>query len=177
MVIVEDKGQKEGKHELKHKQWDKLGVAYTRQPLPCGDYIALNEKVQDVISRKSKQKKDVKKMDLLGTHSIAVDTKKDILEIITNVVGKSHGRFRDELILAQNNGIKLFVLIENADGVTCINDLYKWYNWRLKKSPKATTGRQLAKILTSMEYKYGVKFEFCKPEEAGLRVIELLGGE
>lgn len=177
MVIVEDKGQKEGKHELKHMQWNDLGIAYMRQPLPCGDYIAMNDKVRDVIARKNKQKKDVKKMDLLGTHDIAVDTKKDISEIITNVIGKSHGRFRDELILAHNNGIKLIVLVENSDGVTCINDLYKWYNWRIKKSPKATTGRQLAKILTSMEYKYGVKFEFCHPNEAGSKVIELLGGE
>lgn len=177
MILIEDKGQKEGKHEIKNQYWKENGVLVQRYPLPCGDYIALNDRVQDVINRKSKRKNDLKKMDFLGTHNIAVDTKESIQEIINNTCSKSHARFRDELILAQNNGIQLIVLVENKDGVTCINDLYKWYNWRLKTSPKATTGRTLAKAMLSLEFNYNVKFEFCRPDEAGARVLELLGGE
>ena len=176
MILIEDKGQKEGKHEIKNQYWKENGVLVQRYPLPCGDYIALNDNVQDVINRKVKRGGDIKKMDFVGTFGIAVDTKKDIQEIILNIT-KDHLRFKDELMFAQDNHINLTVLVENKDGVTCINDLYKWYNWRLKKSPKATTGRTLAQILSSLEFNYNVKFEFCRPDEAGARVVELLGGE
>ena len=175
MILIEDKGQKEGKHEIKNQYWKENGVLVQRYPLPCGDYIALNDMVQDVINRKNKRKNDLKKMDFLGTHNIAVDTKETIQEIISNTCGKGHARFRDELILAQNNGIQLIVLVENKEGVKCINDLYKWYNWRLKTSKKATTGATLAKVLLSLEFNYNVKFEFCHPNEAGAKVMELLG--
>ncbi|NMA06532.1 MAG: hypothetical protein GX928_02285 [Ruminococcaceae bacterium] len=78
--------------------------------------------------------------------------------------------------MAQENGIQLIVLIENKDKVRNLEDLSKWYNWRLKKSPKATTGKTLAKILKSMECRHGVQFEFCHPEESGEKIIKLLGG-
>ena len=66
----------------------------------------MNEKVQDVIIRKAKRGIDVKKMDFLGSYKICIDTKRDIQELIGDICGKQHDRFRDELVLAQNNGIK-----------------------------------------------------------------------
>jgi ribosome-associated protein len=174
VILIEDKGQKEGKHEIKNQYWKENGILVQRYPLPCGDYIALNDRVENVINRKVKRGVDIKKMDFVGTFNIAVDTKKDIQEIILNVT-KDHARFKDELIFAQDNHIDLTVLVENKDNVACINDLYKWYNWRLKTSKKATTGRTLAQILSSLEFNYNVKFEFCRPDEAGARVVELLG--
>ncbi len=152
MTIIEDTRQQKGKHALKLSHFEQSGIKIVRSKLPIGDYA------------------NIKNM------SVVVDTKKDIQEIIGNVI-QDHKRFVSECQLAAESEIQLVVLVENVNGVTCINDLYTWYNWRLKKSPKATTGRQLAKILTSMEYKYGVKFEFCHPNEAGARVVELLGGE
>jgi len=152
LTIIEDTRQQKGKHALKLSHFEQNGIKVVRSTLPIGDYANI---------------KDL---------STIVDTKKDIQEIVGNVI-QDHKRFVEECKLAAESEIQLIVLVENMSGVTCINDLYGWYNWRLKKSPKATTGRQLAKILTSMEYKYGVKFEFCKPEEAGAKVIELLGGE
>lgn len=152
MTIIEDTRQQKGKHALKLSHFEQNGIKVVRSKLPIGDYA------------------NIKNM------SVVVDTKKDIQEIIGNVI-QDHKRFVEECKLAKESEIQLVVLVENTNGVACINDLYGWYNWRLKKSPKATTGRQLAKILTSMEYKYGVKFEFCHPNEAGVRVIELLGGE
>ena len=152
MTIIEDTRQQKGKHALKLSHFEQNGIKIVRSKLPIGDYA------------------NIKNM------SVVVDTKKDIQEVIGNVI-QDHKRFVSECQLATESEIQLIVLVENTDGVNCINDLYSWYNWRLKKSPKATTGRQLARILTSMEYKYGVKFEFCKPEEAGKMVVELLGGE
>lgn len=152
MTIIEDTRQQADKHKLKHKYFADNHIKVVRSKLPVGDYA------------------NIKNM------SVIVDTKKDIQEIISNVTS-GHRRFTAECDLAAQSDIQLVILIENTDNITKINDLYKWYNNRLKWSPKATTGRTLAKILTGIEYRHGVKFEFCKPSDAGKRIIELLGGE
>ena len=153
MTILEDTRQQAQKHAAKHRYFESAGIKVVRSKLPVGDYA------------------------LLTNMSVVVDTKKDIQEIIGNVT-KDHARFCRECDFAADNGIKLIVLIED-EKVTCINDLFGWYNWRLKKSPKATTGKTLAKILMSLESRHGVKFEFCRKSDAGRRIIEILenGGD
>lgn len=192
-LIIEDKGQQENKHLAKHLWFDKNGIKWERYPLPVADYILANEKVLDVIKRKEARGMEVKKMDFIGTYDVAVDTKKDIQEIIGNICGKQHARFRDECILAQNNGIKLYVLIENVDGVRSLDDLFKWSNPRIARynkikymhsigrwlqvalpKTKPTSGQTLAKAMFTMQSKYGVKFLFCKPSEAGALILKLL---
>ena len=193
VLIIEDKGQKEGQHILKNRYFENNEIEVLRAPLPVGDYIIADDKVSDVIHRKAKRNMEVKKMDFLGTYSVAVDTKKDMQEIIGNICGKSHPRFRDECILAQNNGIRLYVLIENADGVKSVKDVFKWRNPRLERYNRIkymqscgkwlnasipitppTSGKTLAKSMLTMQLKYGVEFVFCRPEEAGKKIIELL---
>lgn len=193
-MLIEDKGQKEGLHVLKNRYFYCHNVEVLRYPLPVGDYIVADDKVLDVIKRKSKRGTEVKKMDFLGSYKVCVDTKKDMQEIVGNVCGKQHARFRDECILSQNNGIKLYVLIENTDGVKCIEDVFRWRNPRLERYNKIkymheygkwlsvnlpktppTSGQTLAKALLTMQKKYGVEFLFCRPEEAGAKVLELLG--
>lgn len=193
-MLIEDKGQKEGLHVLKNRYFYCHDVEVLRYPLPVGDYIVADDKVLDVIKRKSKRGTEVKKMDFLGSYKVCIDTKKDMQEIVGNVCGKQHARFRDECILSQNNGIKLYVLIENTDGVKCIEDVFRWRNPRLERYNKIkymheygkwlsvnlpktppTSGQTLAKALLTMQKKYGVEFLFCRPEEAGERILELLG--
>ena len=193
LLLIEDKGQKEGQHILKNRYFENNEIEVLRAPLPVGDYIVADDKVSDVIHRKAKRNMEVKKMDFLGTYTVAVDTKKDMQEIIGNICGKSHPRFRDECILAQNNGIKLYVLIENADGVKSVEDVFKWRNPRLERYNRIkymqscgkwlnasipitppTSGKTLAKSMLTMQLKYGVEFVFCRPEEAGEKVIALL---
>lgn len=195
MIIYEDKGNKEGKHIAKNEWWALQGVEVVRIPLPIGDYVLNNQKIEDVVNRKSKRGIEVKKLDLLGTYNRCVDTKKDIQELIMDVQSE-HERFRDELILAKNNSIKLYILVENesryADyrktiwnpSVRCIDDLNEWKNPRLfiKKNgkpvyPKAMPGTQLAKICHTIEQKYGCVFVFCKPDESAKKIIDLLQGE
>ena len=192
MTIVEDKGQQAGKHEAKHQWFDFHDVELLQAPLPVGDYILCTDVVQDVINRKAKRGVDLKKMDFLGSYRECVDTKKDMQEIVSNICGKQHERFRDECILAKNNGIQLYVLIENADGIRDVNDVAFWENPRTKiqkwittssgqrrkvlKYPDATKGITLFKAMCTMQNKYGVRFLFCRPEEAGERIVELLGG-
>lgn len=196
LIIVEDKGQQDKKHEIKHRWFNSHGIELLRAPLPVGDYILYTDAVADVIKRKMNRNIDVKKMDFLGSYKVSVDTKKDMQEIYGNVCGQQHARFRDECILAQNNGIKLYVLIENKDGIKSIQDVSRWQNprmheynkikymhsigkWQSKKLPKAppTSGQTLAKALLTMQLKYGVEFLFCRPEEAGERILELLGAD
>ena len=194
MLLIEDKGQKEGQHILKNRYLSNNEVEVLRAPLPVGDYVIASEKIMDVIHRKSVRKMEVKKMDFLGTYNVSVDTKKDMQEIVGNICGKAHARFRDECILAQNNGIKLYVLVENTEGVSAIDDVFRWQNprwhhynkiaymhnvgkWLSVPLPKAkpTSGQTLAKAMLTMQLKYGVEFVFCRPENAGAKVIELLG--
>ena len=193
MILISDKAQQKGKHLIKENWWRNNGIEVLYHPLPVGDYIIANDKVMDVINRKAARGIETKKMDFLGTYSVVCDTKKDIQELIGDICGKQHARFRDEAILAQNNGIKLYILVENKDGVNETRDLFKWQNPRMHRynkilymhklgrwsnipEPKAppTGGVTLAKACLTMNLKYGVEFEFCTPNEAGKRVIELL---
>lgn len=193
MIIIEDIGQQDKKHIAKHLYFEQNGIYWERYPLPVGDYILYNDSVADVISRKQKRGIEVKKMDFLGTYNVCVDTKKDMQEIEGNICGQQHARFRDKCILAQNNGIKLYVLIENEDGISCVEDVFRWQNPRLHRYNKIkymhnlgkwqnvalskappTKGEQLAKAVLSMQLKYGVKFLFCRPDEAGAEIVRLL---
>lgn len=193
MIICEDLGNKEGKHKKKHDYWDKKGIEIKRIPIPVGDYIAMNDKIADVINRKTVRNIPIKKMDLLGTYKVCVDTKKDIQELVGDICGKQHERFRDECILAQNNGIKLYVLVENDrevvnsrlnvvnEPITKLSDMHRWVNKRLwirkggkQVYPNATKGITLQKACYSMQQKYGVEFLFCTSQESGAKILELL---
>ncbi len=168
MIILEDKAQQDKKHELKHEKFAEMDVELIRVPLPVGDYVLMNEKIQDVINRKTGRNKgvigaktvtlkngtkverniydygvDLKKMDFVGTYSVCVDTKKDIDELVNDIIGPQHERFRDECIFAQNNGVKLYILVENLGGlvpytkdiynptIRSLNELHLWKNPRL----------------------------------------------
>ena len=189
MKILVDTGQQKKKHDLKHECMEKLGAELRIVPLPVGDYVLVSGDVEDVLNRKKNRGIDVKKMDLLGSYKVSVDTKRDIQEAIGNICGPQHDRFRDEVILAQRNQIKLYILIENTDGVSTLDDLDTWENPRKKMkkwvsvadggrkrvpvSQNATKGVSLAKAMRTMQEKYGVTFLFCKPEETGAKILEL----
>ena len=87
------------------------------------------------------------------------------------------------------------MLIENTDKVYSVNDVFTWHNPRVDRynniaymhtlgkllnvslpKTKPTSGKVLAKAMLTMQLKYGVEFVFCRPEDAGAKVIELLGG-
>ena len=197
MIIAVDKAQKEGKHDLKHNQMIELGHELISLPLPVGDYILVNDAVNEVIRRRGDK---LKKMDLLGVTKRSVDSKANLEEIYGNVIGKQHARFRDECILAQQNGIDFYVLIESAPEVKTLEQVKAWKNWpqlyayckrnhiragqgmmeRIEdfvahggqKPP--VDGEQLYKAMKTMAGKYGFKWAFCSPENAGKAIIYLL---
>ena len=196
MILVEDVANKLKKHEKKNRYWQSQGIEVVRHPLPIADYVLMNDKIQDVVDRKEKRSVAIKKMDFIGTYDVAVDTKFGIAEVVSNICGKSHDRFRDECILAQNNGVKLYILVEDDGGwvdkkhtiwnkpVGSVNDLFSWKNprafiWRGGRQlyPTATKGKTLAKACITMQNKYGCEFIFCSSNDAGAKIVELLGGD
>ena len=194
MKIIEDKNNVVGKHKLKNAYWKSQNIEVMRYPLPVGDYILMDDKVKDMLDRKAKRGIEPKKMDFLGTYNVCCDTKKDIQELVGDICGKQHDRFRDECILAQNNGIRLIILVENEEidikpnvtspYISRLEDLHKWVNPRLwvrrngrQAYPNATRGQTLMKACMTMQKKYGVEFAFCKPTTAGREIIKLLEGE
>lgn len=184
MIIIEDKNNKDGKHFAKNKWFEENAIEVIRQRLPVGDYVLMNDKIENVFSRKNARGIPVKMMDLVGTYNICVDVKNSVQELVGDICGKSHDRFRDECILAQNNGIDLIVLVETEDGITHLSELHKWVNPRLfirgrngvQKYPKATRGVTLMKACYTIQKKYGTKFAFCHPNDSAKKIIEILGG-
>ena len=139
-------------------------------------------------------------MDLLGVIKRSVDTKFDISETYSNLIGKSHARFRDECILAQQNGVSLTILIESAPYVKSLDDVKSWIHWGQMRAyckrnglPMGTgmfdaideyvshggqkppvSGAQLHKAMCTMAENYGFNWEFCSKDDAGVRIIDIL---
>lgn len=137
MKIGVDKGQQAGKHETKHNWLRQNGHELVELPLPVGDYIEITETVQSVIDRRGDK---LKKMDFMGSYKVSVDTKKDLQEVVGNITGSkkradgkktsTHERFRDECILAQQNNIKLYILVEHGGKITSLESVKDWKNPR-----------------------------------------------
>lgn len=115
---------------------------------------------------------------------VIVDRKQNLTEVCSNVC-QDHDRFRRELVLAKDNGIQLIILCEHGKDIKSLEDVIFWHNPRSEKRKKiygkwqtvqtnAMKGDVLYKILTTLQEKYGVRFEFCDKDETGKRIVELL---
>lgn len=107
---------------------------------------------------------------------LIVDRKQDLLELAKNVC-QDKKRYVSEMKRACEVGIKLIFLVEHSRNIKTLEDVQKWVNPRLKKSPMAVSGERLYKILSVFQNTYGVEYRFCQKDETGKRIIELLGGE
>lgn len=156
---------REHKSELKRicAQFDQLGVSYIISKLPVGDYMSLDNA------------------------RLVIDRKQNLTELCSNVC-QDHERFRREINRATENGIHIIFLCEHGEDIETLEDVIFWENPRRKKrvrvdgrwqtiETKATTGETLYKILCTIREKYGVEFLFCRKEETGERIVELLGDE
>lgn len=163
-------------------EFDKQGVKHYISKLWAGDYMSLDNP------------------------RLIIDRKQNLSEYCANTC-QNHERFRNELIRAQENGIKLIILIEHSNRIKSIDDVETWENPRRKvkskvwvddvltvdengdeywiaghyetiiKETKAMTGKTLAQVMRTQERKYGCKFMFCDKLHTGKRIIEILGGD
>jgi len=143
MTIYVDTRQKVGKHDAKHRQLERLGHTLVSRKIDTGDYMAE------------------------GRSDISVDTKQDLQELYGDVVSDST-RFAKEVRRAKDNGIKLYVLIEQ-DGFTKLGDIRNW-----KPSYGKLTGRNIEDRCFILHKRYGVEFVFCTKTETGQRIAEIL---
>ena len=168
MTIIEDTGQKKGEHLNVSQYCEKAGIILRRQKLNVGDYII--------------------------APSVSVDTKQGMGEVYGNLV-QDHDRFRAECVRAQEDGTRLYILIENEEGMTCLDDVERWQNPRVDEyysrysfalaakkhgniripSPPVPNKR-LIRMMETMAERYGVRWVFCRPEETGEMIVKLLTG-
>lgn len=151
ITLIEDSRQQTGKHDIKHLSFKNAGVEVVRCKLPFGDYAA--------------------------PPAISVDTKANMDEIAANICGKEHTRFINECKAAKAAGCQLVILVENDLGISCLSEVHNWINPRVVYSPNCVQGPRLQKAMQTISERYGVRFEFCTPEEAGSRIVELLSDE
>lgn len=155
MIIQIDTREKPRAIQKILKDFKENNVKFYSSKLYVGDYM--NPKKPDVV----------------------VDRKQNISEICGNVgsTSREHERFRDEIVRANDIGIKVIVLIEHGHGYKTLEDIQFWENPRLKESPRATDGAKLYKILKTMCDKYDMDVTFCEKNETGARIRELLSDD
>lgn len=151
IVLQEDSRQQAGKHNIKHAYFDDNRISVVRCKLPFGDYAPVPP--------------------------VSVDTKANMDEIAANICGKEHKRFITECKAARDAGCQLIILVENDVGIRDVSEVHRWINPRVIYSPNCVQGPRLQKAMMTISERYGVRFEFCTPEEAGKRVVELLSNE
>lgn len=147
MIILEDTRQQAGKHDRKHDDFTKKGIELSRCALAVGDYCLMP--------------------------AVAVDTKKDIQELATDVY-QDHERFRRECQKAQNGGTRLYILVENLSGIHSLEELHRWDNVKETRGRSKISPKSLQKTLLTMSRKYGVIFLFCHPYESARIIKDIL---
>ena len=131
------------------KHWfDEHGLEYREQKLNCGDYMVEG-----------------------GTCS--VDRKQNLEECAQNLMNrKDHSRFWKEVRRAQEQGIKLIILVEHGENIQSMQDVARW---RSKFSP--VSGRALVDEMFRVQMAYGVEWRFCDKRDTGREIVRILSGE
>lgn len=150
MIIQEDTRQKKDKHDVKHAYFQKAGIELLRCKLPFGDYAPVPP--------------------------VSIDTKENMEEIAGNICGgkAEHQRFIRECKAARDAGCQLIILVENTAGITRLSQVHTWKNPRSCYSPNCVQGPRLQKAMETITDRYGVKFLFCAPSDAGKIIQEAI---
>lgn len=166
-VIIRDTRDKPGKHDNVDGYLAAAGYNIVRSKLFVGDVSLLNDQ------------------------SVCIDLKQGLGEVESNLV-QQHERFRAECVRANENGIRLVVLVEES-GIQGLADVAVWTNPRRARWEKIdrahsrgkllhvqiagrppVTGAILAKQMHTMAEKYGVEWRFCAKADAGEVVVQIL---
>ena len=170
MVIIHDTRDQNGKHKNVERYLIEHGHEIVRSKMYVGDISKLTDQ------------------------SVCIDLKgMGLQEVYSNLV-QQHERFKAECIRAQNASIRLIILVEE-DGITDLDGVTTWDNPRIRQYADLvmahSRGKRLSKKLPSrppissqrlcnmmrvMSARYGVEWQFCRKEDAGKRVVEILQG-
>lgn len=166
-VLLEDTRNPATKHTNVHRWAQENGVTIIRTKLLVGDYT------------------------LPTDQSRCVDTKYGMAEVYNNLV-QEHERFRRELELAMQAGVKLIVLVEEGDipdlaavvhwknprrerwfRVNAAHKAGKLKNVKQAKTPPLSSDR-LFQMMQTMAERYGCEWRFCGKDRTGAVIWELL---
>lgn len=151
MVIQIDSREKGNKFILDY--FDSIGQKYIISKMYAGDY-------QNVNSIK-----------------ILIDRKQSLLEIAGNLCRVTeHQRIKREIAKACDIGAERFIFLIADSKITSVDEVHNWKVPTKKDGTRYTrvNPETLQKIMKTMAEKYGVEFMFCKKNEMGNKIIELL---
>lgn len=107
---------------------------------------------------------------LVNSTKVIIDLKKDLLEMCGNLTSlKEHERVKKEIERAREIGCKRFIFLIKEQKISSVEEVNNWSSTRTR-----VKGETLAKIMKTMEERYGVEFIFTKKELAGATILELL---
>lgn len=130
--------------------FDSQHIEWFVSKLPCGDY-ANPQNMKTVI-------------ELKHSHNDGLQ------ELVMNLCRTvTHQRFKNEILLAKKIGVENFIVLIASKDITNIDEIHLWKNKYGKVNPET-----FEKIVKTFRDKYNIQFEFCKPNECGKRIIELL---
>lgn len=132
------------------KYFDENHIEYFVSKLPCGDYA------------------DPQNMTVIVELKHSYND--GLSELVNNLCRKvNHERFRNEVMLAKKIGVKRFVILVASQHITSLDQVHLWKNRYGKVKPFV-----FEKILKTFQQKYQVEFVFCKPDECGKMIYQIL---
>ena len=135
------------------KYFDSIEQEYFISKLPCGDYA--NPQNMKVV------------VELKHSHNDGLG------ELVTNLCRTTnHQRFKNEVMLSKKIGVERFIILVASKDITSVDEIHLWKNKYGKVNPET-----FEKIVKTFRDKYNVEFQFCKPNECGKAIIELLKKE
>jgi len=135
LTIISDKREQVNQHILKY--FDEKKISYIESSLTTGDYSAMIG-------------------DMTLERDVVIERKANLDEIAGNFT-VDRVRFEDEFTRAKAEGLKVFLLIENAT----FTDIFA-HNYISKLDPKS-----LLASLLSWQVRFNITIIFCKPSETG----------
>ena len=152
MMVLQIDSRESNNKKIK-EYFDSIGQEYFVSKLPCGDY-ANPQNMKIVIELKHSHN------DGLG-------------ELVMNLCRSvNHKRFINEVNLSKKIGVEHFIILVASKDITSLDEVHLWKNKYGKVKPFV-----LEKIMKTLKEKYCVEFVFCKPDECGKKIIELLGAK
>ena len=141
LTIVSDTREQVNGHVLGY--FDKIGVAHTTRKIDTGDYTAMLG-------------------DMTLEHDVVIERKAGLNELTGNFT-IDRQRIEDEFTRAKAEGLKVFLVIENASWTDIL-----CHNYISQLKPQS-----LIATLLSWQVRFNITVTFCKTEEIG-QVIYLI---
>jgi ERCC4-type nuclease len=142
MQIICDTRERENKHILDYLE--SRGIALITRRIKTGDYSA--------------------QLDDLTIEDEVVIERKSGLDELANNVSNDRQRFEDEFLRAKANGVKIFLLVENAE----------WRDIADAKYRSKVNAHAFEATLCSWQVRFNITIMFTPRADAGRRLYEIL---